>query len=207
MLAGALEIADREGLAAVTIRALATSLGVRPMAIYHHVANKEAILDALVDGVFDEIRAPEATGEWRDELAARARSMREAFARHPWAISLMETRANPGPANLAGHEAVLELLASAGFALTARAHAYAVLDAYVYGFALQEVMLSGVGLDDDPESLAAGMPLGAFPRIGELAAQFIEEAGREFGDSFEVGLDIVLSGLEGLRDHGVRERS
>lgn len=202
MLEGALALADRDGLGALTIRALATHLGVRPMAIYHHVAGKDAILDALIDGIFGEISVPDAAGEWRVELASRARSMRDVLRRHPWATAIMETRTSPGPANLGAHEAVLELLARAGFSLAARAHAYAVIDAFVYGFALQEVMLSGVGLDDAPDELAAGMALGAFPRIAELAAVYIEQPDHEFGDSFEVGLEIVLDGIARLRETG-----
>ncbi|WOQ16587.1 TetR/AcrR family transcriptional regulator C-terminal domain-containing protein [Raineyella sp. W15-4] len=199
VVAGAVDLADQEGLDALTIRALAARLGVRPMALYHHVAHKEAILDAIVDAVFAEVHVPTATGRWRDELAHRSRSMRAALGRHPWAVALMETRAHPGRASLANHEAVLAVLSAAGFALPAAGHAYAVLDAYVYGFALQEAMLASVDLEGSAEDLVSGMDLADFPRLAEFAAGHATVPGYAFGDSFEVGLRIVLDGLEELR--------
>lgn len=107
---------------------------------------------------------------------------RDALARHRWAVSLLETRATPGPANLANHEAVL-----------------AVLDAFVYGFALQEAMLADVGLDEAPAELAEQMPLTAYPHIGELAALYVTQPDHRLGDTFEIGLELVLDGIARLR--------
>lgn len=198
VLAGALELADAEGLAALTIRGLATRLGVKPMAIYHHVASKEEILDALVDAVYAEIYLPVAGPPWREQLAERTRSMRAALGRHPWALSVMETRVHPGPANLANHEAALEVLRSAGFSLPATAHAYAVLDAFVYGFCLQESMLAAIDLEGSADVLIAGMDLSGMPRMAEFAAGHVLTEGYAFGDSFEVGLALVLDGIAAL---------
>jgi AcrR family transcriptional regulator len=199
VVAGAVELADAEGLDAVTIRALATHLGVPPMTLYHHVPGKEAIRDAIVDAVFAEVPPPTAGRDWREQLTERSHAMRAALNRHPWAIALMETRAQPGAASLAGHEAVLEVLRSAGFSIPATAHAYAVLDAFVYGFSLQEAMLKDVGLERAPDDLVAGMALSASPRIAELAREHVLTPGYSFGDSFDVGLRITLDGLESLR--------
>lgn len=199
VVARALDLADRRGLADLTIRALATECGVKPMAIYHHVANKEAILDAIVDVVFAEVYAPRPGRPWRDELAERSWSMRAALRRHPWALAVMESRRNPGPATLLGHEACLEVLRSAGFSLPATAHAYAVLDAFVYGFSLQEAMLDDVDLANSADQLVAAMDLSRFPRMAEFATQHVLTEGYAFADSFRVGLDLTLDGLERLR--------
>ncbi|MCB8957241.1 MAG: TetR/AcrR family transcriptional regulator [Nocardioides sp.] len=195
----AVRLADREGLGVLTIRALAGECGVKPMAIYHHVSGKEEILDAIVDAVFAEIYAPQVDGPWREELARRSRSVREALGRHPWALALMEARRNPGLATLAGHEACLEVLRSAGFSLQATAHAYAVLDAFVYGFALQETMLAQVDLDGSVDELVESMDLARFPRMHEFATEHVLQDGYAFAASFEVGLELVLDALERLQ--------
>lgn len=195
----AVQLADRDGLAVLTIRALAAECGVKPMAIYHHIASKEAILDAIVDTVFEEVQLPQAQRPWREELAQRSRSMRAALGRHPWALALLEARRNPGPATLRGHEACLEVLRSAGFSLQATAHAYAVLDAFVYGFSLQEAMLGQIDLDGSAPELIEAMDLTRFPRMAEFATQHVLADGYSFADSFEVGLDLVLDALERLR--------
>ena len=205
VLAGALELADAHGLEALTIRALATHLTVRPMSLYHYVAAKDELLDALVDVVFAEIYLPSSAGDWRSELEQRARSAREALSRHPWALTVMETRAQPGPASLAGHEAVLEVLRTAGFSVAAAGHAYAVLDAFVYGFALQDAMLRSVGLDTSAAQLRDGMNLGGHPRLAELAEHYVAASGYPGDASFEIGLEIALTGIDRLREQADAE--
>jgi AcrR family transcriptional regulator len=103
----ALDLADESGIASLTIRSLATSMGTKPMSLYHYVANKDEILDGIVDMVFDEIESPSPVGEWRDQMHRRAHAVRGALKRHPWAVGLLETRASPGPATLRHHEATL----------------------------------------------------------------------------------------------------
>lgn len=196
----AVDLADREGLGALTMRSLADELGVRPMAIYRHLENKDAILDAIVDAVFAEVALMEVSGVagWQDLLVGRCAGLRAALGRHRWALALMESRSSPGPATLAHHENVLEVLRSSGFSLAATAHAYAVIDAFVYGFALQEAELAAAGLGQAEET-AAGLPLDRFPRMAELATEVVLQPGYEFGRSFDVGLGIVFDGLERLR--------
>lgn len=196
----ALALADESGVAAVTIRSIAARLGAKPMAVYHHVGSKDEILDAIVDCVYAQMYLPSPAGPWRDELAERSRSMRAVLARHPWAVGLMETRRHPGPATLASHEALLDVLRTAGFSLAATAHAGALLDAYVFGFALQEVMLQAVALEADPQALIDGMDLTAAPRMREFAEEYVMRSGYAFGDSFEVGLRLVLDGVTVLHD-------
>jgi AcrR family transcriptional regulator len=198
----ALALAEREGLDALTIRALAADLGVKPMAIYHYVASKDVLLDALVDRVFAEVplpRADEGDGDgWREPLADRSRAMRDLLARHRWALSVLETRAHPGPATLAAHEAVLDVLRRSGFSIEASAHAFALLDAFVFGYALQESMLEAAGLPDSPADLRAGMDLAAFPRIAETAELYTASPDYVFASSFEIGLGAVLDAIAGF---------
>lgn len=198
IVTAALEIADSGGLDALTMRGLAQALGARPMSLYHHVATKDELLSAAVDGVFTEISAPAPDEPWRAGLATRARSMRAVLRRHPWALRVMEAQRSPGPATLAGHEAVLEVLHRAGFSLPAAAHTYAILDAFVYGYALQESMLTEVGLLESPAEVAQGMHLAAAPRVAELASLYVDSPDVPFEDSFEVGLEIVLDGVSRL---------
>jgi len=147
VLRGAIAVADAAGIEALTIRSLARELGVKPMAIYYHVPNKSAILDGIVDLVFAEIELPANDGDWRSELVRRANSARRVLSRHHWAIGLMESRRSPGPATLRHHDAVIGTLRRAGFSVEMTAHAYALLDSYVYGFALQEAAMPFQGAD------------------------------------------------------------
>ncbi|HPF77629.1 TetR/AcrR family transcriptional regulator C-terminal domain-containing protein, partial [Phycicoccus elongatus] len=137
----ALALADRHGLEALTMRGLARELGVEAMSLYHHFASKDALLDAMVDRVYAAILLPEASGQWRAELRRRSVSVRQVLHAHPWALPLMESRRAPGPANLAYHEANIACLRAAGFTPEQVAHAYAIVDAFVYGFVLQEATL------------------------------------------------------------------
>jgi AcrR family transcriptional regulator len=200
VLRGAMAVADAGGLAGLTIRSLAQELGVKPMSVYHHVANKDEILDGIVDLVFDEIELPVVGGEWRAEMRRRALSARAALARHPWAIGLLESRTSPGPATLAHHDATLGTLRAGGFSVELTAHAYALLDSYVYGFALQEAGLPFSGPDDVADmagALVEQFATGQYPHLVELAAEHVMKPGYDFGDEFEFGLDLVLGALAG----------
>ena len=97
VLRGAVAVADAGGIGGLTIRSLAEELGVKPMSVYHYVANKDEILDGIVDLVFSEIELPTAGGDWQAEMRRRAASARQALSRHPWAIGLMESRTAPDP--------------------------------------------------------------------------------------------------------------
>jgi len=204
VLRGALAIADEGGLPGLTIRSLAQRLGTKPMSLYHYVANKDEILDGLVDLVFAEIELPEPNGDWRGEMATRARSAREALRRHPWSIGLMESRTTPGPATLRHHDATIGALRAGGFSIGQTAHAYAVLDAFVYGFAVQEASLPFEGPDGAAEVAGPIMALmagGEYPHMVEFATQHALRPGYDFADEFEFGLDLVLDGLARMVGH------
>lgn len=198
VIGSAVALADEGGIGALTIRALAADLGVKPMAIYHHIANKEEILDGIVDAVFSEIDLPTPGAEWRAEMRRRAASARQALARHTWAIGLMETRTNPGPATLRHHNAVIGTLREGGFSIEMTAHAFALLDAFIFGFALQEATLPMDGPEDVAEIAAPmieRMSAEDYPYLTEFAVEHIMKPGYDFGEEFEFGLELIITGL------------
>ncbi len=198
VLLGAMAVADAGGLAGLTIRSLAHELGVKPMSVYHYVANKDDILDGLVDLVFGEIDLPEIGADWRSELRRRAFSARAALRRHPWSIGLLESRTRPGDANLRHHDAVLGVLLANGFGPALTAHAYALLDSYTYGFALEESGLPFDGPDsvgDVAASMVERFDAGAYPHLVQMARDYYVQPGYDFGDEFAFGLDLLLDGL------------
>jgi AcrR family transcriptional regulator len=198
VLRSAVEIADTAGIEALTIRSLAQRLGVKPMSIYYYVPNKSAILDDIVDLVFSEIELPAADGDWRTELVRRANSARQVLSRHHWAIGLMDSRKSPGPGTLRHHDAVIGTLRRAGFSVEMTAHAYALLDSYVYGFALQEAALPFQGTDtsaDVTEPIMERFRTDQYPHLVEMATEYILQPGYDFGDEFEFGLGVILDAL------------
>jgi AcrR family transcriptional regulator len=198
---GAVELADEIGLEPLTIRRLADHLGVRPMSLYHYARGKEDIVDGMVGRVFDEIERPDAGAPWKDAIRGRARSLRAALRRHPWAIPIMESRRTPGADILDHHEAMLTAWLETGFPLPVIAHGLAVVDAFVYGFALQEAALPFGDRDGDLTDASAQIvvPLSAerYPSLMRFTAEHVMQPGYDFGASFEVGLDYVLNGVEG----------
>ena len=201
VLQAAVALADRDGLDGFSMRRLAQVLGVVPMALYKHVANKDELLDGMVEIVFAEIESPSIDDDWRSAMRSRAISARDALKRHSWAIGLMETR-NPGPANLRNHNAVMGCLREAGFSFETAIHAYSLQDAYIYGFALQEKTLGFQTPADAGEAVqrraqAIGM-LEDYPYLAEIAAR-LPKSGFDHAIEFAWGLDLILDGLERRR--------
>jgi len=151
--------------------------------------------------VFAEIELPKASGDWQAEMRRRADSARQVLRRHTWAIGLMESRSTPGPATLCHHDAVLACLRTAGFSVELTAHAYALLDSYIYGFAVQEAALpfEGTTAGDVAEAIVEYFPEGAYPHLVEMAAEHITKPGYDFGNEFEFGLGLILDGLAQAR--------
>ncbi|MGW6738089.1 TetR/AcrR family transcriptional regulator [Streptomyces sp. NPDC055013] len=198
VLHAAVELADTGGLETLTMRKLGEAVGVEAMSLYNHVANKEDLLDGMVDLVFGEVELPTPSDNWRQAMRQRAISMRLVLSRHRWAIGLMESRSTPGPATLRHHDAVLGCLRQGGFSLTLTAHAVSVLDSYIYGFALQEKALPF----DTPqetaelaESIMSGFGDGEYPHLAEIATAHVMRPGYAYSDEFEFGLDLILDGL------------
>jgi AcrR family transcriptional regulator len=181
------------------MRKLAQELGVEAMSLYHHVADKNDILDGIVDVVFGEIELPSGQADWKAAMRGRAISAREALRRHPWATALMESRSTPGPANVRHHDAVLGILRSAGFSVELAAHAYSLLDAYIYGFALQETSLPFRTPEETAEvaqTIMAEFPADQYPHLAEIAVEHVLRPGYDYGDEYAFGLDLILDGLD-----------
>lgn len=198
VMEGAVTIADRSGIDALTMRSLARALGVKPMSLYYYVANKGEILDAIIDIVFSEIDPPSIKGCWQEEMRLRAGSIRRALSRHSWAVGLLESRTAPGPATLRHHDATLGVLRGAGFSVALTGHAYALLDSYIYGFALQEATLPFTGPDtaaDVAEPIMQLFSAGDYPHLVEIATEHVLQPGYNFGDEFDIGLNVILDAL------------
>jgi AcrR family transcriptional regulator len=205
VLTGAVALADEIGADALTIRKLATALDVKPMTIYHHVANKEAIIDGMVDLVFDEIQRPPEDLDWKSGMRVRALSAREVLTRHPWAAPLMESRTSPGPATMGHHNAVIGCLRRGGFSMAMTAHAYALIDAFIYGFALQEANLpatEGEAMGELAETVMEPFQVDDYPHLMEFTAQHVLQPDYDFGREFTFGLDLILDGLEAAASSG-----
>jgi AcrR family transcriptional regulator len=203
VLEGAIALADQVGMEGFTIRKLAAAIDVKPMTIYHHVPNKEAIIDGMVDLIFTEIDLPPLDVDWKAAMQHRARAARVVLAQHPWATPLMESRTNPGPETLGHHDAVLGCLRRAGFSIEMTAHAYALIDSYIYGFSLQEANLPATGGEDMVELAAAITEqffAGQYPHLLELTTEHVLKPGYDFGNEFDFGLALILDGIERAAD-------
>jgi AcrR family transcriptional regulator len=194
--------ADDGGLEAMSMRKLGQELGVEAMALYHHFANKNDLVDGMVDLVFSEIELPGSGPDWRSAMRQRAISVRDALLRHRWAIGLMESRRTPGPANLRHHDAVIGSLRAGGFDIARAAHAYSLLDSYIYGFALTKMNLpfqASEEVGDVAEAMLEPFPAGEYPHLLEILTDHVMQPGYDYGNEFELGLDLILDALERMR--------
>jgi AcrR family transcriptional regulator len=198
----AVALADEHGIGTLTMRRLADRLLVEPMSLYHHVANKDEILDAMVDVVFREIDLPSPHVEWKTAMRDRATSARNALRRHPWAVGRMESRANPGPATLRHHDAVIGCLRNAGLTIELTAHAFSAIDSYLYGFAMQELNLPFSTPEESAQMAVTFLeqfPAQEFPHLAELTINHVLKPGYNYGHEFQYGLELILEGLERAR--------
>jgi AcrR family transcriptional regulator len=209
VLRAAVALADQAGMSALSMRKLGEALGVEAMSLYNHIASKSDLLDGMIDIVFGEIDLPAGAagtgaaggedGGWRAAMRRRAISARQVLRRHPWAIGLMESRITPGPATLRHHDAVLGCLRRAGFPLELTAHAYSLLDSYIYGFALQEAGLpfgTGEEAAQVAQEISAQFASGQYPYLTEIAMVHVVRPGYDYADEFEIGLDLILDSLQ-----------
>ncbi|MDQ3897614.1 MAG: TetR/AcrR family transcriptional regulator [Actinomycetota bacterium] len=206
----AVGFADTHGIESLTMRKLGEAVGVEAMSLYNHVANKEDLLDGMIDVVFGEIPLPGGDDGWRTAMRQRAISVRAVLSRHRWAIGLMESRRSPGPATLRHHDAVLGCLRKAGFSVELAAHAYSALDSYVYGFALQERGMPFDTPEDTAElaqAILAQFPVGEYPHLAELTIEHVLKPGYDYGKEYEFGLDLILDSLERAWEAGPPRRA
>jgi AcrR family transcriptional regulator len=201
----AVAFADQSGVGSLSMRKLGEALGVEAMSLYNHIANKDELLDGMVDLVFAEIDLPPRGADWKTAMRERAVSARQALSRHPWAIGLMESRTSPGPATLRHHDAVIGSLREAGFSIEMAAHAFSVLDSYIYGFALQEASLPFDTAEETAElaqMILAQFPPDQYPHLTELTVEHVLQPGYDYANEYEFGLDLILDGLERTRSTG-----
>lgn len=197
IVAAAAAVADRSGLASLSMRSVAKELGVEAMSLYHHVGSKDDLLDGLADWAFAAIAPPPEDRPWRAALTVRAHAARQVLFAHPWALGLLESRRAPGAHVLTHHNAVLGCLRRAGFPIRLAAHAFSALDAYTYGFVLTEVNLP-LQPSDDAENVIDEMalPLADYPYMAEFVAELVVGQDYSYGDEFEYGLNMILDQLE-----------
>ena len=199
VLHAAVGFADERGIESLTMRKLGQALGVEAMSLYNHVANKDQLLDGMVDIVFGEVGLPSGDVDWKTAMRRRAVSARQVLSRHRWAIGLMESRTSPGPATLRHHDAVIGCLRGAGFSVPMAAHAFSLLDSYIYGFALQEATLPFDTVEQTAElaeMILSGLQPDEYPHLRELAVEHVLQPGYSYGNEFGFGLDLILDGLE-----------
>ncbi|MEU2914753.1 TetR/AcrR family transcriptional regulator [Streptomyces massasporeus] len=194
----AVAVADEKGVNALTMRAIAEPLGVEAMSLYHHVAGREDVLGGMVDAVFGEIDLPPRDTDWKSALRHRADSARAVLRRHPWAVGLMDSRSQPGPATLRHHDAVIGTLRAGGFSVPMAARAVSLIDSYLYGFVLQELSLPFRGaaeLDEVAGAIVRDMPPDTYPHLTELATEHVLMPGYDYADEFIFGLTLILDAL------------
>jgi AcrR family transcriptional regulator len=200
VLAAAVSLVDEAGLGSLTMRELGQRLGVEAMSLYNHVANKDDILDGMVDLIVSEINLPSDTADWKEAMRRRATSAQAVFTRHPWASGLVDSRQSSGPARLRYFDWVVGTLRRAGFSLEMSARAFSILDSYVYGFGRQQLNLSA-GSDMSPEEMAEAfshaIPADEYPYLREMVDYAITSV-HDDGADFEFGLSLILDGLERL---------
>ena len=199
VMRAAIVLADMGGIESLTMRRLGRDLGVEAMSLYNHVAGKDDILDGIADLVFSEIAVPSDRADWKSAMRLRAISARKALLRHPWASSLMQSRTKPGPATLRHHDSVIGTLREAGFTIDMAAHAFSVIDSYIYGFAQQQQNLTYNTSQEAAkvaESILQQIPADEYPHLAELITEHAMKPGYDYGDEFDYGLDLILDGLE-----------
>lgn len=196
MIDAALRIADAEGIDALSMRRLGQELDVEAMSLYKHVGGKEDILDALVDAVMAEVPVPDPKAQWRPAVRQGALGLHAALMRHPWAVSVMESRRNPGPTRLRYLDTIVGLLLGAGFDTLGVGDAFMAIDSLVYGFTIQLLSFPLDLRDDRDEAAAMAQEVFAtsFPNLVRMAETVSKGPG--FAVELSFSLDLLLDGLE-----------
>ncbi len=197
VLRAAIELADEAGIDSLSMRALGQRLGVEAMSLYNHVANKDDILDGMLDLVVAEIDLPSGDVGWREAMWSRAVSAREVFARHPWASALIDSRESSGPGRMRYFEWVIGTLRRAGFSVELALQAFSAIDSYVYGFGRQQLNMSAGEGDSQEmaEAFLTAIPADEFPYLIEVTGHMLQTGYDESAD-FAFGMGLILDGLE-----------
>ena len=199
ILRSAMVLADQEGLEGLSMRKVAQDLGVQAMSLYNHVANKDDLMDGMVELVVSEMAVPQVGQDWKAEMRRRAIVAHEVLLRHPWAAMLLMSRVNVGPMMLRYIDATLGCLHAGGFSLVMADHAWNAMDCHIYGFTLQELKFP-FEPEDYAEAAKAGVgliPADQYPYMHHLTIEVMERRYDGLHD-FEFGLEMILAGLEQL---------
>lgn len=204
VLQTAMRLADAGGIEAVSMRKLAQELGVKAMSLYNHVANKDDIVDGIVDSVVSEIELPDLTIDWKTAMWRRSISAHRVLLRHPWAAMALMSRVNVGPAMLRYVDATLGCLSEAGFSFEMADHAWNAIDSHIYGFTLQALNFPFEAPEyaDQAKNFVSNIPPEQYPYLNQLTHQVIEGHYNGLHD-FEFGLELILSGLDRLRSTAI----
>lgn len=200
VLSAAIKLADESGIESLSMRSLGQVLGVEAMSLYNHVSNKDEVLAGIIDVVVSKIEVPmnSRPSGWKKAMRQRALSARQVFSEHPWAIGLMDSHQDPGPGMLSYCDRVIGCLRNAGFSVAMAAHAFSVMDSYIYGFALQEQNMpfdSADELADVAENILQTAPTDAYPHLTEMVVEHVLKPGYDYANEFEFGLNLILDGL------------
>jgi AcrR family transcriptional regulator len=197
VLQAALRLADAGGTEALTMRRLGQELGVEAMSLYKHVANKDAILDGIVDLAVGEITLPSPAEDWKTAMRRRGISAHQVLLRHRWACSLLMSRANVGPAMLRYVDSTLASLRKAGFSIELADYAWNAMDSHIYGFTLQQLNhpFEPQQYPEVAQTYLPQLPPGHYPHLVELAVH-VMEGNYDGVPDVTFGLDLILDGLE-----------
>jgi AcrR family transcriptional regulator len=201
VLAAAVAIADEGGIESLSMRRLAGELGVKAMSLYNHVANKQEVLDGITEVVAGEIVVPADDADWKAAIRESTISAHEALLRHPWASDLW-MRQTPGPARLGHMDGLLAALERAGFSEDLTYHAYHILQSHFLGYTIQALnyrSLGGQDLAGMAQRFLREFPADDFPHFAEHVRQHLEPRHDDVS-AFELGLDLILDGIERMRD-------
>jgi len=203
VLSAAIGLADEAGIESLSMRKLGQALGVEAMSLYNHVANKDEILNGIVEIVLDEFELPTPGADWKAALRRTAMSAYEGLVRHPWAASLVLTSTGMSHARLRYMESILGTLRQAGFSAEMTDHGYHALESHIMGFTLWEVGMN-LGSREDLKGLAADflqeLPREKLPYLAEHIEQHLKPRRPDDEGEFAFGLDLILDGLERIRD-------
>ena len=196
VLRAALELADAGGVEALTMRRLGEDLGFEAMSLYRHVANKEDLLDGMLDLVLAEWQLPDGQDDWTEAIRTSANSVHDALRRHRWAAQLLMTGSHFRPARLRYMERLLGRLRDAGFDAETTYHVYHLLDGYIFGFSLWEIAYTAIPINAESTSkFMQTIPWDNYPHLTEHRDQHMNEGPHRDVSAFDVGLDLILDGL------------
>ena len=205
ILRAAVALADQGGVDALSMRKLAQQLDVVPMALYKHVANKDELLDGMVDLVIGDIEPPAGNTDWKTAIRRRVLSARRALLRHPWASRVIESRTTPTPTVLAYMDSMIGMFRAGGFSIDLTHHAMHAMGSRLLGFT-QELFDDSVDLDPEATAVMVQQMACRYPHITQLVMAITHDQASVVGPGcddqfeFEFALDLLLDGLERLRD-------